>query len=79
MASSHESKKGRSTSAADSPPADTKPVRSASTIGGVVPIETMTASKSWEQDADDGLAAGIRVFFLSHTLDPLTGEVHTLH
>lgn len=50
----------------------------ATTISTVVPVQSLSANQ-WEQDGDDVLAAALRVFFLSHTLDPLTGEVHTVH
>jgi len=43
-----------------------------------VPVQSLTSSQ-WDQDGDDVRAAALRVFFLSHTLDPLTGEVHTVH
>lgn len=48
------------------------------TISTVVPVQSL-APAQWDQDGDDTLAAALRVFFLSHTLDPLTGEVHTVH
>jgi len=50
----------------------------ASSISGVLPLEARTPGQ-WEQEGEDVLAAAIRTFFLSHTLDPLTGEVHTVH
>jgi hypothetical protein len=80
MASNHESKKIREgTEAQDTGKArGRKSAPKAATITSVVPVQTLAASQ-WEQDGDDGLAAALRVFFLSHTLDPLTGEVHTVH
>jgi hypothetical protein len=38
-----------------------------------------TSLHCWEDDHSDQLVAAIRAFFLTHTLDPLTGEVHTVH
>ena len=32
----------------------------------------------WRSDGEEIIAA-LRAFFLTHTLDPLTGEVHTVH
>ena len=80
MASNHDNKKIRLD--ADAPEGEVargrKTAPRATTINSVVPVQSLTANQ-WEQDGDDALAAALRVFFLSHTLDPLTGEVHTVH
>lgn len=80
MASNQENKKSRiaegETSARQG--ASRKSAPQAATITAVVPVQAIAAAQ-WDQDGDDGLASALRVFFLSHTLDPLTGEVHTVH
>jgi len=82
MASNQDNKKTRGASA--QPAEKTRKAstsahpRGATTITAVVPVQAL-APAQWEQDGDDTLAAALRVFFLSHTLDPLTGEVHTVH
>lgn len=36
-------------------------------------------SASWEMDPSEQIVAALRSYFLTHTLDSLTGEVHTIH
>jgi len=90
MASNHESKKTRNSSTEQGGSGSTtvrvqarqsvnRTRESAASISAVVPVEAISTSAQWDQDGDDGLAAALRVFFLSHTLDPLTGEIHTIH
>jgi hypothetical protein len=85
MASNQDNKKNRAASAQPGEKARKSSTRTApshprgaTTITAVVPVQAL-APAQWEQDGDDTLAAALRVFFLSHTLDPLTGEVHTVH
>ena len=33
----------------------------------------------WETDQEDAICSALRFFFISHTIDPLSGEVHTVH
>ena len=79
MASNHDNKKIRvEVAAPDETTRGRKTAPRATTINTVVPVQSL-ATNQWDQDGDDVLAAALRVFFLSHTLDPLTGEVHTVH
>jgi len=77
MASNQENKKIRVDVAVSETEGARKSNSRTTTISTVVPVQALAAT--WEQDGDDVLAAALRVFFLSHTLDPLTGEVHTVH
>ncbi|MCW3062625.1 MAG: hypothetical protein JWQ02_4446 [Capsulimonas sp.] len=36
-------------------------------------------STSWELDPSEQIVAALRSYFLTHTFDSLTGEVHTVH
>ena len=39
------------------------------------------ADEPWpkQSESSEDIVAALRGFFLTHTLDPLTGEVHTIH
>lgn len=38
------------------------------------------SDRTWDAgDGSEDIVAALRGFFLTHTLDPLTGEVHTVH
>ena len=74
MASNQDTKKTRTRG--HSSPAHETVITGA--VASITPIDAMPPAQ-WDQDGDDALATALRVFFLSHTLDPLTGEVHTVH
>ena len=78
MASNHENKKIRTEATPEGEAVRGRQAPRAATINAVVPVQSLTSSQ-WDQDGDDVLAAALRVFYHTHTLDPLTGEVHTVH
>ena len=52
------------------------------------PIAVQGASRSseialplsmWETDQEEAICSALRFFFISHTIDPLSGEIHTVH
>lgn len=42
-------------------------------------MQTPDEDTHWESPESDSIVSALRLFFISHTLDPLTGEVHTVH
>jgi hypothetical protein len=80
MASKHETKRTRQV--IDQPAQGSRESREAArrtlAIGSAAPIDEASASQ-WNKEEEEGFAGALRIFFLSHTFDPLTGEVHTLH
>lgn len=48
---------------------------------GEAVLETHLLSSATNSDGDRGedIVAALRGFFLTHTFDPLTGEVYTVH
>jgi len=79
MASKRETKRTRPV--IDVPAQRSREVREAArrtlAVRSAVPIDE-TSPSQWNTE-EEGFAGALRIFFLSHTFDPLTGEVHTLH